>query len=44
MFTVKYDPIKIDGEHIPDGDTSYKIWQKIKEKYPEDYEVAIPLS
>ena len=43
-FIVKPDKIKLDGEHIENQDVSYKIWQKIKDQYPTDFDAAVPLS
>ena len=36
---MKYDPIKVEGEHVQNKDISYKLWQKIKQKYPEKQEI-----
>ena len=35
---MKYEPVKVEGEHVQNKDISYKLWQKIKSKYPEKQE------
>ena len=44
LSIVKFDPVRIEGEHVEGKDVSYAIWQQIKSKYPEDYEKAVPFS